>query len=328
MTVAVLSARDVQVSYGDAQAVRGVDLEIQPGETVALIGETGSGKTTLAHAVSRLLPPTARLSGCIDVGGVSVSDLTPAQLRERRGRFLGYVAQDAMSALNPTTRVGRQVAEALEVHGVARDEARARTFALLDRVRIQDPSHVSRLYPHELSGGMRQRIMIAMALALNPALVVADEPTTALDVSTQAEVLSLVDGLRRELGTSFLWITHDMGVVAEIADRVAVMYRGRIVESGPVLAIFDQPAHPYTAALLQTLRDLREGRPGSPMFQIDGQPPAIDSELDGCAFNPRCAGVQDRCRTEDPALMTVGDRTVRCHFSGLSASRSDERTSQ
>ncbi len=314
MSDPVLTARDIHVRYGDAEAVRGADLTIAPGEAVALIGETGSGKTSLALAIARLLPHGSSVEGSVEIDDTDTLTLTPAEMRRLRGKIVGFIAQDAMAALNPTTRVGIQIAEAFEVHeGLSRSEARLRAVALLREVRIPDPQGVARLFPHQLSGGMRQRVMIAIAFALGPPLIVADEPTTALDVSTQAEILELVTLLRRETNAAFLWITHDMGVVAEIADRVAVMYRGRVVEEGSAEELFDAPAHPYTEALLRTLHDLREGRPGDRLYQIEGQPPAIEQTIDGCAFHPRCPQATDRCRTEDPVLRHVDARAFACH---------------
>jgi oligopeptide transport system ATP-binding protein len=229
--------------------------------------------------------------------------------------MLGYIAQDAMAALNPVMPVGRQVGELFLAHrGLSRRAAAAEAVEALARMRIPRPGAVARLFPHQLSGGMRQRVMIAMAVALSPPLLIADEPTTALDVSTQAEILSLVGELRAESNSGILWITHDMGVVAELADWVAVMYAGRIVEQGPVTDIFDHPAHPYTDGLLRTRRDLRTGVAGTPLFQVAGSPPALGTPLPGCAFQPRCPRASDVCQTQAPALAPVqGPQLAACH---------------
>lgn len=314
MSDAALEARNVYVRYGGLPAVVDADLRVERGEVVALIGETGSGKSSLAFAVARLLPPGTYATGSIEIGGREIVGLVPSQMRALRGASIGYIAQDSMAALNPTTRVGWQIAEAFRIHeNVGRRQSWARTVDALRRVRIAQPAEVARLYPHQLSGGMRQRVMIAMALALLPALVVADEPTTALDVSTQAEILELVMSLRTETGAGILWITHDMGVVAELADRVAVMYGGRIVEQGTAEQVFDAPLHPYSDALLKTLRDLRRGAPGSAMFQIEGQPPSLSQTISGCAFHPRCPHADERCVVEDPPVEASETRRVACH---------------
>ena len=309
-----LDARGVSVQYGDLVAVSSADLSVRRGEVMALIGETGSGKSSLALALARLLPPGTRTTGMINVDGQEIGDFGGADMRALRGSAIGYIAQDAMAALNPTARVGSQIAETFLIHsGATKTDAMDRSVAALRRVQIVDAERVARLYPHQLSGGMRQRVMIAMGVALNPALVIADEPTTALDVSTQAEILELIMALRSDLGAGILWITHDIGVVAEIADQVAVMYRGRVVEQGSVAQIFDAPQHPYTFALLRTLQDLRQGARGTLMFQIDGQPPRLDQSIAGCPFHPRCPRASERCRSDDPPVAIVANRNVACH---------------
>ena len=314
MTLPLL-LEDLKVFYGDLRAVHGVSLEVPPRTIVGLIGETGSGKSSVALATARLLPSTARIEGRIVVDGDDITSMPRAQLLGVRGSRLGFISQDAMAALNPVVTIARQVGEVFEVHaGVSRSDAKPMAIDVLRRVRIPDPEAVARLYPHQLSGGMRQRVMIAMAIALGPKLVIADEPTTGLDVSVQAEILSLVRGLRDDLGASILWISHDMGVIAELADEVAVMYAGRLVERGPAVDLFETPRHPYTEALLRTLADLRRGAPGEPMYQIAGQPPSLHSNISGCAFHPRCPYAEPRCQDEEPPLVSYGEVSAACHF--------------
>jgi oligopeptide/dipeptide ABC transporter ATP-binding protein len=310
----VLSISDLQVSYGTAVAVRRASLTVEAGQALALIGETGSGKTSVAHSVVGLLPTNARAVGSITVAGQPVLGLGRRELRSIRGSVMSFIPQDAMAALNPVLTVRLQVAEIFETHqGSSRAKARSQAVEALARVRLQDSETVGRLYPHQLSGGMRQRVMIAMALALEPALIVADEPTTALDVSTQAEILALIQELRTELGTAILWITHDMGVVAELADTVAVMYAGRIVEVGSSGIMLAAPRHPYTRALLRTREDLHSGQPGDPLYQIRGLPPSPLSGLSGCWFHPRCEFADQICREVDPELATIDGLLVACH---------------
>jgi oligopeptide/dipeptide ABC transporter ATP-binding protein len=315
-----LDIAGLRVSYGPARAVRDASLRVAPGQVVALIGETGSGKSSLALAAARLLPGSAEISGRVSIAGHDITALGAAEFRRRRAALIGYIAQDAMAALNPVMPVGRQVGELFRAHrGLGRRAAADQAAEALARMRIPRPGAVARLFPHQLSGGMRQRVMIAMAVALSPPLLIADEPTTALDVSTQAEILGLVGELRAGSGSGILWITHDMGVVAELADWVAVMYAGRIVEQGPVTAIFDQPAHPYTEGLLRTRADLRGGRPGTPLFQVAGSPPAPGAVPPGCAFAPRCPRASAICTTAEPQLALVrGQQEAACHHPALS----------
>ena len=306
-----LEIADLNVRYGPVHAVRDVCLHVGAGQVVALIGETGSGKSSLALAAARLLPSTAAVTGHVAIAGREVSALGGSEFRRVRASLLGCIAQDAMAALNPVVPVGRQIGELFAVHsGMGRAQAAEAAVAALAQVEIRHPAAVARLYPHQLSGGMRQRVMIAMAMALAPPLIVADEPTTALDVSTQAEILALIGELRARMRSGFLWITHDMGVVAELADWAAVMYAGRIVEQGPVEAIFDGPAHPYTEGLLATRRDLRSGAPGAPLFQIPGSPPGPGKEPPGCAFAPRCPRATTICTEVDPPLEPAGSAGV------------------
>ena len=316
---AALEVEDLRVRYGELPAVDGASLGVDRGQVVALIGETGSGKSSLALGVARLLPPSAVVTGEVRIAGCDASSMTGREFRLRRADLLGYIAQDAMAALNPVQPVGRQIGELFQLHrGMSRPQARAQAVRELARVRIDRPDLVARRYPHQLSGGMRQRVMIAMAVALSPPLLIADESTTALDVSTQAEILALLGVLKAETGAGILWITHDMGVVAELADWVAVMYAGRIVEQGPVHGIFDHPRHPYTEGLLRTRRDLRSGRPGAPLFQIEGAPPALSAGRSGCAFAPRCPRQTEICAERAPALApppeaAADGRLVACH---------------
>ncbi len=314
-----LEAEDLRVRYGELPAVDGASLRVARGQVVALIGETSSGKSSFALGVARLLPPSAVVTGSVRIAGRDTSSVSAREFRARRAGLLGYIAQDAMAALNPLQPVGRQIGELFRVHqGMPRQQARAQAVRELARVRIDRPDRVARAYPHQLSGGMRQRVMIAMAVALSPPLLIADESTTALDVSTQAEILALLGVLKAETGSGILWITHDMGVVAELADWVAVMYAGRIVEQGPVHGIFDHPRHPYTEGLLRTRRDLRSGRPGAPLFQIPGAPPALSAAQAGCAFAPRCPRRSAVCTERAPELEPVlepaaAGRLVACH---------------
>jgi oligopeptide transport system ATP-binding protein len=307
----VLEVDDLTVDYGSNVGASSVGFSLSAGRVLALIGETGSGKSSTALAIARLLPPSASVRGRIMIQGVDVSAYEPSAFRTIRGSKVGFIPQDAMAALNPVMVVGAQIGEMYRFHGMSGAEARRRMLDALRRVWIHDAEAVARLYPHQLSGGMRQRVMIAIALALDPPLLIADEPTTALDVSTQAEILLLIDHLRRELGLAVLWITHDMGVVAELADVVGVMYAGRLVEQGPASEIFETPRHPYTSGLLKTLHSLRAGQTGDRLHQIDGQPPT--TFLPGCPFHPRCPVATSVCADVDPSLMEIGQSQVACH---------------
>jgi oligopeptide/dipeptide ABC transporter ATP-binding protein len=311
-----LKVTDLSVRYSaQVHAVRNASITVEAGQVVALIGETGSGKSSLALAAARLLPGTAEITGQVSIAGRDVTALGRAEFRRVRARMVGCIAQDAMAALNPVVPVGRQIGELFTQHSsMGRQQAAEAAVAALAQVEIRQPAAVARLYPHQLSGGMRQRVMIAMAMALTPPLIIADEPTTALDVSTQAEILALIGELRESMRSGFLWITHDMGVVAELADWAAVMYAGRIVEQAPVGQIFDAPAHPYTQGLLRTRQDLRSGVAGTPLFQIPGAPPGPGEEPPGCPFAPRCPRVSAVCTEVDPVLEPVAARhQAACH---------------
>jgi oligopeptide/dipeptide ABC transporter ATP-binding protein len=290
-----LAVTDLHVHYGERHAVRGVSFAVARGQTLAIVGESGCGKSSTALAVSRLLPVGATIEGRAVVGDLDISSATGAELRNARGRVVAYMPQDAMAALNPVQSAGRQIAEVLRLRrGVDRGQAAAGAVDLLEDVGINEPDAVARRYAHELSGGMRQRVMLAIALAARPQVLIADEPTTALDVTVQAGILALVRELVVADQMALVWITHDIGVVAEIADTVAVMYGGLIVEQGPVETIFEHPAHPYTQALVQSPRDSRHAPPKAAFDAIPGSPPLGDFPS-GCPFHPRCPAALEVC---------------------------------
>ncbi|MFI6908199.1 ABC transporter ATP-binding protein [Nonomuraea sp. NPDC050394] len=321
MSDTVLEVRDLQVTFTASgrplPAVRGVDLVIERGQTLALLGESGSGKSVTAKAIMGLLdhPGVQVGSRVARLGEHDLLTMSAERRRALRGNDMTMVFQDALSALNPVLSIGDQLGELFRVHvGATRAEARARSIEMLELVGIPAPRKRIDDYPHQFSGGMRQRILIAMAVALEPDLIIADEPTTALDVTVQAQILELIERLRRELGTAVLLITHDLGVAAEVSDRVAVMYAGRIVETGDVYELFERPAHPYTRALLGAIPDLE--RPASELRAIPGQPPSPSSLPAGCAFAPRCDRVTALCTGTRPELTLLDGGTGRaaaCH---------------
>ncbi|MGW0541270.1 ABC transporter ATP-binding protein [Streptomyces griseoincarnatus] len=316
----LLEVRDLHVEFrtrdGVAKAVNGVTYGVDEGETLAVLGESGSGKSVTAQAVMGILDtPPGRITG----GEVVFQDRDLLKLREEerrriRGAEMAMIFQDALSALNPVLTVGDQLAEMFTVHrGMSRKDARAEAVELMDRVRIPAARERVRQYPHQFSGGMRQRIMIAMAIALEPALIIADEPTTALDVTVQAQVMELLAELQREYRMGLILITHDLGVVADVADRIAVMYAGRIVESARVHEIYKAPAHPYTRGLLDSIPRL--DHKGRELYAIKGLPPNLTRIPPGCPFHPRCPLARDVCTTDDPPLYEVsGTRGSACHF--------------
>ncbi len=316
MTAQLLDVTDLSVAFGPdgarLAAVKGVSFSVAPGEVLAIVGESGSGKSATAMALARLNEgPGADLSGQIDLQGREVLKLAPADLQDLRGRGIAMIFQDAMSALNPCETIGDQIAEALIVHGTAtRRAARARAVELLAEVGLPEPARRAGLYPHEVSGGQRQRAMIAMALACDPALLIADEPTTALDVTIQAQILALLTGLVTTRNMGLILITHDLGVVAGVADRVAVMYAGRIVEAAPVEALFAAPHHPYTRDLIAAASATpdADGR----LAAIPGAPPSLGTSDAGCAYAPRCRKASPRCRAERPDLAPLGKARVAC----------------
>jgi peptide/nickel transport system ATP-binding protein len=305
----VLAVERLGVAIGPARVVDGVSFELEAGEILALVGESGCGKSMTALAIVRLLPPVARaVSGRVLLEGDDLLALPEAAMRRVRGARVAIVFQEPASSLDPLMTVGDQLVEALQAHQPLRhDAARARALAMLDAVGIAEASRRLAQYPFELSGGMCQRVMIATALAGKPSVLLADEPTTALDVTIQAQILRLVKRLRTETGTSVVLITHDLGVVADMADRVLVMYAGRIVEAAPVEALFDAPRHPYTWLLLRSLPRLDDD-PKTRLPVIDGAVPAAGAWPSGCRFAPRCPLVTARCHEVEPELTSTGDR--------------------
>ncbi len=319
---ALLSVRDLRtyfVSGTDVvKAVDGVSFDLAAGERLALVGESGSGKSVTALSILRLVDPPAGqiVGGQVVFEGRDLLTLSEEQLREVRGRRVGYIFQDPMTALDPAFTIGSQLIETIRLHSTAdRREARDRAVQLLQDVQIPQPERRLGAYPHQLSGGMRQRVVIALALAGSPALLIADEPTTALDVTTQAQILELIFGLAEERGTAVLLITHDLGVVAGTCERVQVMYAGRIVERGQVDDLFAGPRHPYTWALLRSTTGLGE-RTGTPLTPIPGAPPSLVAMPAGCPFHPRCSFCTDSCRDQAPAWHGSPDQGAACHHVG------------
>jgi len=317
--VRLLQVCDLRVAFpgpsGDRVAVNGVSFSVPKGKTVALVGESGSGKSLTALAVLALSPPGTQVTGEVRLDGTNISGYSERRMRNIRERRIGMVFQDPMSALNPVLTVGHQITEVLTRHqGLRGRAARKRAVELLELVEIPDPAHRIGQYPHQLSGGTQQRVMIAIGLAVGPDLLIADEPTTALDVTLQAQIMVLLARLRDELGMALLLISHDLGLVAGAADEVNVMYAGRIVEHADVRTVFRSPAHPYTQGLLQTVTDLASPATVD-LTPIPGVPPRLGSEAPGCPFAPRCPLVFDRCRVERPLLQPVhtGQRAA-CHL--------------
>jgi peptide/nickel transport system ATP-binding protein len=313
----LLSITDLHTSFngphGITRAVNGVSLSIDNGCTVALVGESGSGKSMTALSVMRLVPPPGMVtSGSIKFGGSNLLDLSDNEMRAMRGSRISMVFQEPMTSLNPVLRIGDQVSEPFILHRkLSRSDATERSIELLHQVGIPSAGDRMRDYPHQLSGGMRQRVMIAMALACNPALLIADEPTTALDVTIQAQILELIDTFRQRSNMGILLITHDLGIVAERSDHTYVMYAGRVVEEAPTQELFANPRHPYTLALLASLP--QNSVPGTPLTTIPGQAPSLGMVLQGCGFCDRCPVLQIVCRQELPAMREVSPgHTVRC----------------
>lgn len=293
---------------GEVHAVNEVDFHLRTGELLGVVGESGSGKSVTMMSLLRLLPspPAEMRDGAVMFGGQNLLDISDEELRQVRGSKIGFIFQDPMTSLNPVYTIGYQLAEPLRAHlGMNKTEARARSIELLQLVGIPDPERRLKDYPHQFSGGMRQRVMIAIALACDPKVLIADEPTTALDVTIQAQIIELVKDLRRKLGMAIIWITHDLGVIAGIADRVMVMYAGQVVEEGPVDEIFKDPRHPYTQALLKTVPAVRGAR-ADKLQVIEGQPPIMMAAPSACSFRNRCAHAYGRCDEANPELTAAG----------------------
>ena len=288
------------------RAVAGVDLSLEKGETLALLGESGSGKSVTLRALMRLHPNSARFGGSVNVDGRDVLAMSMNDLARYRGKVVSMIFQDPGLAFDPVYRVGDQIAEAVVRHeGITMHEAKVRALGLFRRVRIPSPESRLDNYPHEMSGGMRQRAMIALALACRPKVLLADEPTTALDATVQIQVLLLLRELQRELGLAVIFVTHDIGVAVEVADRIAVMYGGRIVETGTCADVIRTPSHPYTQGLLAS-RTGHEAVKGSRLVTIPGAPPDLSNMPPGCPFGPRCKYIVDRCKTQQSPLYDVG----------------------
>jgi len=309
---AVLDVAGLETRFGTpdgvVHAVNGVSFELRAGEFLGVVGESGSGKSVTMMSLLKLIPmpPGEIAAGSAEFADADLLSMSPADLRKVRGGEIGFIFQDPMTSLNPVLTIGKQLSEPVMLHtGATKKEARARAIELLELVGIPDASTRFGAYPHELSGGMRQRVMIAIALACEPKIIIADEPTTALDVTIQAQIIETVRELREKLGTSVIWITHDLGVVAGLADRVIVMYGGRIVEEAPVAKLYSHPAHPYTQGLLNSLPSIDER--SAKLESIPGQPPSLLSEPIGCSFAPRCPHAFDRCLTETPVLQSIDE---------------------
>jgi peptide/nickel transport system ATP-binding protein len=320
MNEPAIQLEDLDVAYRvrgkDRRVLRGISLTIGEGESYGLVGESGCGKTTAAFAIMRHLPRNGRvLSGSIRVNGEDLLKMSQDGVRRLRATTLSMVYQNPASALNPSIRIGPQVAEVFELMDTEKAMARERTHEILSKVQISDPARVMRRYPHQLSGGMQQRVVIAMALAKAPTLLILDEPTTGLDATVEAEVLDLVAALRQEFGTSVLFISHNLAVIAKMCERVGVLYAGRLVEEGPADEVFRDPRHPYTVGLLRCIPRGGVRKDETPLDTIPGFLPRMGSEIQGCVFAPRCGLAEEICRQEEPPLYPLGGgRTSRCHF--------------
>jgi peptide/nickel transport system ATP-binding protein len=312
----LLEVDDLTVEFptrrGVLRALDRVSFDIQAGEVLGVVGESGAGKSLTGVAIVGLLEPPGRIAGGhIRLDGKRIDNLAAETLRRIRGRRIGMIFQDPLTTLNPLYTIGRQLTETMQTHLGLRDaEARRRAIGWLDRVGIPAAAQRIDAYPHEFSGGQRQRVVIALALCAEPALVIADEPTTALDVSIQAQIITLLKGLTRDHGTAVMLITHDMGVIAETADRVAVMYAGRVAEIGPVADVIRQPAHPYTEGLMASIPSLEHRV--ERLRQIDGAMPRLDAVPSGCRFHPRCPRAFPRCMSEQPDLLDAGATRAAC----------------
>jgi peptide/nickel transport system ATP-binding protein len=328
--VALLTVHNLTVEFptrrGTLRALDGVSFAIDTGEILAVVGESGAGKSLTGAAIIGLLEPPGRIAGGeIHLDGQRIDHLPPEHLRRIRGKQIGTIFQDPLTTLNPLLTIGRQLAETMQTHMRLSDaEARRKAIAWLEEVGIPAAARRIDAYPHEFSGGMRQRVVVALALCAEPRLVIADEPTTALDVSVQAQIITLLKRLTRDHGTAVMLVTHDMGVIAETADRVAVMYAGRIAEIGPVLNVIKHPAHPYTEGLMGSIPPI-EHRVNR-LRQIDGAMPRLNAIPPGCAFNPRCPKAFDRCFADRPELLEAGATQAACWLHSADATTSQEHT--
>ncbi|MGJ5180562.1 ABC transporter ATP-binding protein [Bradyrhizobium oligotrophicum] len=318
MTAPVLSVRNLQVEFetrrGTLRAIDGVSWDIAKGEVLGVVGESGAGKSVTGLAVIGLIDRPGRISGGeILLSGLRIDNLPPEEMRKVRGKRIGMIFQDPLTSLNPLYRVGDQIIETIKTHTNLTDQqARKRAIDLLAEVGIPAPEKRIDGYPHEFSGGMRQRVVIALALCAEPELIIADEPTTALDVSVQAQIISLIKRLGREHGTAVMLVTHDMGVIAETCDRVAVMYAGRVAEIGPVQEVIKNPLHPYAKGLMGAIPTL--AGEDKRLVQIPGSMPRLSAIPPGCSFNPRCSFAFDRCRIDRPEPLRQGTQAVACHL--------------
>ncbi len=316
----LLDVQDLKTHFftedGVVQAVDGVSFQLEPGQKMGLVGESGCGKSVTALSIMRLVPdPPGRIvSGRILFDGVDLVQIPKEEMRTVRGRRISMIFQDPMTSLNPVFTVGYQIDEAIQLHqGLEREEARRKTLEMLETVNIANPDRVANSYPHELSGGMRQRCMIAMALSCRPKLLIADEPTTSLDVTIEAQILDLIDDLNRKLNTALLLITHDMGIIAEMCQKVAVMYGGTIVEMADTRTLFKAPRHPYTVGLLRSIPSLSVEK--TDLKIIPGSVPDLINPPPGCRFHPRCEHCKEACKRERPKLVDVGGgHLVACHL--------------
>ena len=314
----VLSVRNLQVEFTTRRAVLhaidDISFDIAKGEVLGVVGESGAGKSVTGMAVIGLIDPPGRIAGGeIRLWGMRIDNLSPEELRQVRGKRIGMIFQDPLTSLNPLYRIGEQLIETIRTHtNLSEKAARNRAIYLLTEVGIPAPEKRIDSYPHEFSGGMRQRVVIALAICAKPELIIADEPTTALDVSVQSQIISLIKRLGRDYGTSVMLVTHDMGVIAETCDRVAVMYAGRIAEIGPVKDVVHNPLHPYTKGLMGAIPKL-DGD-SARLVQIPGSMPRLSAIPQGCSFNPRCAFAFDRCRVERPEPIQHGAQSVACHL--------------
>ncbi|WP_233096045.1 ABC transporter ATP-binding protein [Alicyclobacillus sp. SO9] len=309
----MLELKDVRVDFrtsiGRVQAVRGVNLTVKPGEAVGIVGESGSGKSVTVQSIMRLLPKTAKIEGSLTWNGTNIAEISEKQMQRIRGRDISMIFQDPLTALNPTMKIGRQIAESLVLHKkIPPRKALTQAVNLLELVGIPDPKQRANSYPHEFSGGMRQRVVIAIAIACEPKLVIADEPTTALDVTVQAQILELLKNLQQELNMSLLFITHDLAVISQIAERVAVMYAGQIVEEGPVEQVLLNPVHPYTRGLVNS----RPKSGQSNLTPIPGSPPDLLNPPPGCAFTARCPYAMQVCKEHAPPSFETHSHNVNC----------------